>query len=288
MNEPPAAAAAAARPTPNPQTLPHDEAARLALVHADLLAKKGHEAKAIQQYEAARQHNPNVNVSNKLGVLYDRQDNDAKALAEYQRALKANPRDSNTLNDVGYFYLARERYAEAEPYLRKALEADTKNQKAWGNLALALAYQGRYADAYECWTKVATPAQAHHNIAMVMLQQQRPDLARRSLEKAVQTDPNLKIAQAVLQELDQPRPAAPLRKPQETHLPQPPARPAASAAPSPDQRTRPLAALPAPPAETAWPSQALSPSPPSPLPELPASSPPDQAPAKVKSLRERG
>jgi tetratricopeptide (TPR) repeat protein len=192
-----------------PNHLPSEEAAKLSLVHANLLAEKGHEAKAIQQYEAARQHNPNANISAKLAVLYDRQMQDAKALAEYQKALQASPRDSNLLNDVGYFFLTRNNHAEAERHLRKALELDGKNQRAWGNLALALAYQGRYPDSFECWAKVNTPAQAHYNVAMIMLQHERPDLAERSLLKALEIDPGLKIARAVLDELHNPRPVQP-------------------------------------------------------------------------------
>ena len=80
----------------DPEELPPARAAEACLASARELEKHGYEADAIVQYEKARQDNPRLTqVSRRLAVLYDRQGNAQRALAEYQLALKVQPRDAD-------------------------------------------------------------------------------------------------------------------------------------------------------------------------------------------------
>jgi len=225
------------------QALPTDETVRLLVVHGDKLVENGRESLAVAQYEKARTLRPDYpGLAHKLAVLYDRLAQDQKAAAEYRRALDQQPHDPALLNDFGYFHYQRGRYAEAEKYFRQALEICERGGKHWSlsrkavpepahenlrdrvcvNLGLALAQQQRYQEALATFTKVLTPAQAHYNLAVVMLQQaghlpperhadqtRLQQQARSHLQQALRLDGSLRQARALLNELENPEPRTP-------------------------------------------------------------------------------
>jgi tetratricopeptide (TPR) repeat protein len=225
------------------QALPTDETVRLLVVHGDKLVENGRESLAVAQYEKARALRPDYpGLAHKLAVLYDRLAQDQKAAAEYRRALDQQPHDPSLLNDFGYFHYQRGRYAEAEKYFRQALEICERGGKHWSlpwkavpepaqenlrdrvcvNLGLALAQQQRYQEALATFAKVLTPAQAHYNLAVVMLQQaghlpperqadqtRLQQQARSHLQQALRLDGSLRQAHALLNELENPQPLTP-------------------------------------------------------------------------------
>ena len=72
-----------------------------------------------------------MQTSRRLAVLYDRQGNGERALAEYQLALQSGPVDAALLNDFGYFCYERGQLAEAEKYLRQAVQKNPAYRRAW-------------------------------------------------------------------------------------------------------------------------------------------------------------
>lgn len=230
-------------PDSSTETLSHAETVRLLVVHGDKLVEHGREAQALAQYEKARSLQPDYpGLAHKLALLYDRLAQDQKALAEYQRALQQQPHDPQILNDLGYFHYQRGRFAQAEHYFRQALAMCSRHQNratAWFtqpfapkpaentiqqrvliNLGLALAQQDKFQEAYAAFTQVLPPAPAHYNLAVVLLQraghlpeheatrqQHYRELARQHLQHALRLDPSLRLARALLEELDKPRPA---------------------------------------------------------------------------------
>lgn len=230
------------QPDVSAENLPADEAARLLVVHGDKLVERGREAQAVVQYEKARSLQPDYpGLAHKLAVLYDRLAQDQKALAEYHRAWQQQPNDPNVVNDFGYFHYQRGRYAEAERLFRQALALceqqaspgarpwwsrpsnkqgwETVRERACVNLGLALAQQDKLQEAFTVFTKVLPPAQAHYNMAVVLLQragrlpeeqaaqQQRiKQQARAHLEQALRLDGSIRQARALLEELDNPKP----------------------------------------------------------------------------------
>ncbi|MCS7160288.1 MAG: tetratricopeptide repeat protein [Gemmatales bacterium] len=225
------------------EALPNSDTVRLLIVHGDKLVERGRDAQALAQYEKARSLQPDCpGLAHKLALLYDRLAQDQKALAEYHRALQQQPNDPHILNDLGYFHYQRGRFAEAEHYFRQALASYSRHQNratAWLtptfahkpatntiqqriliNLGLALAQQDKLQEAYAAFTQVLPPAQAHYNLAVVLLQraghlpeheatrqQHYRQLARQHLQHALQLDPSLRLARALLEDLDKPRPA---------------------------------------------------------------------------------
>jgi Tfp pilus assembly protein PilF len=185
-----------------PPELPPKEAARACLACAEELEKHGNEAEASLYYEKARQDDPKVQVSRRLGVLYDRQGDFQKAQEEYQKALKKTPRDADLLNDMGYGYYSRGRWAEAENYLRQALSVKPDHKRATMNLALCVGVQGRYDEARELFQKVVTPAQVQCNMAFLYTINHKWPEARQAYQQALHLDPDIPLARAALAKLD--------------------------------------------------------------------------------------
>lgn len=185
--------------------LPPEQAAEACLATAQALEKSGHIGDAIFEYGRARNFNPKLtNIAHRLAVLYQRQGDPERALAEYRLALQATPRNPDLLNDLGYFYYERGNWANAEQYLRQAIDLDAKHMRAWGNLGLTLGQQGRVPESYEAFAKVVSPAEAHSNVGVLLAQQGKIEEARAELQKAIELDPDLKQARVVLDRLESP------------------------------------------------------------------------------------
>ena len=215
--------------------LPPREAARLCIATGEEYEKSGDELHAIFEYEKARQNDPTVKVSRRLGVLYDRLGDFQKAQEEYRLALEQSPKDADLLNDIGYGYYARGRWAESEKYLRQALAVKPKHARAAINLGLCLGAQGHFDEALETFSKAVTPAQAHSNLAFVLTTHHKWSEARREYEKALQIDPDIPLARAALAKLakaerEPPQPAQTAQAPTPAPAPATPVRPEISGA----------------------------------------------------------
>jgi len=175
------------------------QAAKACLVTGKTLAGKGHDREAIQEYELARQKDPNLpDLAWRLAVLHDRQGNAARAEIEYRSALQSQPRNPDLLNDMGYFYYRNGQYQEAEKVVRAALEINSRHAQAWGNLGMILGSQGRVKESYEAFARVVRPAQAHANVGILLAREGHPDEARQELSQALALEPNLPQARTVL------------------------------------------------------------------------------------------
>jgi tetratricopeptide (TPR) repeat protein len=187
-----------------PEELPGKETATLCLNMAESLEKDGKETEAIAYYERARTLDPSFGerAARRLAVLYDRHDDQSKAMTEFQALLKKRPKDPNLLNDVGYSHYNRGQWAEAEAHLRKAVAADKTNKRAWVNLGMALCQQGKYQEGLDAFGKVVSPAEAQSNLGFVLLTQGKKAEAVEAYKRAVAFEPTLKIARAALEKLE--------------------------------------------------------------------------------------
>ena len=190
------------------QDLQAKPAAMLCLNMAESLEKEGKDAEAVGYYERARELDPAIHdrIARRLAVLYDRTDNQARAMAEFQDLLKKKPKDANLLNDVGYSYYNRAQWEDAEKYLRQAIAIDKHHKSAWVNLGLTLAQQGRDAEAIEAFTKVVTPAEAHANVGFVLAVQGKKAEAIEAYRRALEREPTLRLAQIAIEKLQTPEP----------------------------------------------------------------------------------
>jgi tetratricopeptide (TPR) repeat protein len=203
---------ATSAPTPEnvkERELPAAESAKLCFATAEKLEQGGKFAEAISLYEKARKEDSRIGVqaTRRLAALHDRTGNFDKALEEYNRGLRDNPRDAELLNNLGYGYYCRGQWTAAEKQLRLAVSVDVKMTSAWNNLGMALAQQGRYDESLTAFEKAVSKAQARCNLAYIQATQMKNDEARQNYERALQLEPGLQIARIALQKLGQPRPA---------------------------------------------------------------------------------
>ncbi len=192
--------------TAKSQELPGKPAAMLLITMAEGLEKDGKDVDAIAYFERARDLDPNLadRASRRLAVLYDRADEQAKALHEFQDLLKKKPKDAELLNDVGYSYYNRAQWVEAETYLRKAVNQDKSHKSAWVNLGLALAQQGKQQEALEAFSHAVSTAEAYSNLGFVLAVQGKKPEALAAYRRALELEPALKIAYAAVLRLESP------------------------------------------------------------------------------------
>ena len=201
--------AAAAKPDSSIDTrtdIPTKDAAELAMKMGESIEATGKELDAIRHFERARALDPSLNdrAARRLAVLYDKLDEQAKAMTEFQALLKKYPKDTSLLSDVGFSYYNRGQWAEAETYFRKAIAQDKTYKRAWVNLGMTLAQQGRYPESLEAFSQGVSQAEAYSNMAFIMTAQKKYDEAKQAYRKALELEPALRVAQQSLAKLEKP------------------------------------------------------------------------------------
>ena len=135
-------------------------------------------------------------------MLYDATGDSIRSLAEYNKAIEADPKNPSLLSDLGYYHYERGNQTEAEQSLRKALSIDPNHAKALCNLGLVLAAQGKFEESFDAFSKAVGPAAAHSNLGVLLAKQGRYDQAKRAFNQALALDPTLPQPRAFLDYLD--------------------------------------------------------------------------------------
>jgi Tfp pilus assembly protein PilF len=188
----------ARRPNLTPQ-----RTAKLALETAIEMEKSGHTKVAVEQYEKARQLDPNLTeVAHHLAVLYDRQGDFKQAAAEYKKTVEARPKDADVWNDLAYHYYQRGDWAQAEAALRNSLAVNPKHERAWINLGMTFAQQDKRDEAFEAFTKVVSPAEAHSNLGMLLAQNGKYEEAKQAFRESLELEPDAPRTRAALVRLE--------------------------------------------------------------------------------------
>jgi tetratricopeptide (TPR) repeat protein len=137
-----------------------------------------------------------------LGRLYVLTDQYGKAVEQYQKALKKAPKDGSIWFDLGMCYKHMQEWDKALDAIRKAADLDPENRDYANALAVLLARAGRYQESLDCFSRVSGPAMAQYKLGCTLRYLNQPELSRKCLEAALQENPQLGQAQAVLSELD--------------------------------------------------------------------------------------
>lgn|GEM_PF-1317717 len=235
------------------------EQGELQLAVARQLETQGKLPEALQAYRSVAETFRLPAAYHRLAVVHDKTGDFEAAARTYEQALQLDPSNAELLCDVGYSYMLQQRWQEGEAFLRRAVTVAPQLARAHNNLGMLLARTGRIDEALAQFTKGGgSEAQARTNLAFALVNQQRPDEARRQLQLALAQDPSLSAAQQLLSLL--------ARQPGE-----PPAQPAvaeaAKAQPAPAEiRPVSVAAAPAlssaaPPSRAAQPAHATPPAP---------------------------
>jgi adenylate cyclase len=118
-----------------------------------LMLRLGRPHDAVAPFRRAADLEPdNAGALNNLGVAYLNAGDFSQAAATFSRSLAIEPRPSSFSNSgVGYYYSGR--YEDAARMFRKAVELVPTDHRLWGNLADALRFSGRLAEADEAYTR---------------------------------------------------------------------------------------------------------------------------------------
>lgn len=115
------------------------------------------------------------------------------AVAEWQRALKLEPKDARAHNNLGGVLLRLGRVDEAVAQFQEALRTDPELVNARNNLGLVLLQAGRAADAAEQFRMALDvdpdSVEAHVNLGGAHLMQGRHAEAVKELKEALRVDP---------------------------------------------------------------------------------------------------
>lgn len=179
------------------------QAAAACIETARKLQSQGHAREAIVLFERARELAPkDRTIARFLAVLYDQEGHDGRAVAEYNKAIEATPRDPDLLNDWGYYHYRRKDLKEAERIFHEAVSIAANHERACVNLGLVLGEQARYDEAFEAFARVLGPAAAHSNVGVILAGHGSIERARSEFRLALAIQPDLKQSQSFLAYLD--------------------------------------------------------------------------------------
>jgi tetratricopeptide (TPR) repeat protein len=137
-----------------------------------------------------------------LAHLYVQMDDYERALDTYHRAIQKHPRQASLQHELGMCLARRKDFDQAIVHLQKALELDPESARYTQTLGFTLARAGRIQQSLACLTRVQGKAQAHYNVARMLLHLQQTDEGRQQLTLALEANPQLESARQLLTQLD--------------------------------------------------------------------------------------
>ncbi len=143
-------------------------------------------------YERALKADPKcVPAYQGLGRLYANMRDVPLAIETYQKALKLAPKDASLWYELGVCHNYQKKWGQALECLDRATQLEPGN-RAYGNAkGIVLAMTGRYDDSLNCFVRSNGEAMGYYRLAQTLHHLQQPELSRRYLETAMQKDPSL-------------------------------------------------------------------------------------------------
>ena len=132
----------------------------------------------------------------------------AAAENHYRQVVQACPQDAGLMFELGLMYARTRQWDPALACLKRATELDPTNKAMATNYGWTLARAERFEEAWQVFRPLVGEGQAYLRLAQMAQHLGRSDLIRAYLTYAIQKDPALQEAQAMLANLDKPAPAA--------------------------------------------------------------------------------
>lgn len=129
-----------------------------------------------------------------LGLAYDRKGMHERARDFYERAIKADKEDAQTLNNLGFSLYLNGNYRAAVDKLKKAAKLAPSDQRILNNLALAQCRLGKYEDAYKSFARAGGEVTARLNTATMLERAGRSEEAITYYEAVRRLQPTHSVA----------------------------------------------------------------------------------------------
>ena len=158
---------------------------------------------AIAQYQAALKINPKHAASLfRMACIYTGQRNFDEAIETWRRFIAATNNGATGYSNLGFCYELAGRPTDAETAYKTGITREPTNQACRVNYGLMLARQGKLDLAQAQLAAVLQPAEVHYDIASVLEAQNKTADAKAEYRKALEIDPNMADAQARLAALE--------------------------------------------------------------------------------------
>ncbi|MGC9199061.1 MAG: tetratricopeptide repeat protein [Acidobacteriaceae bacterium] len=118
-------------------------------LRADTLLARQRYQEAIAIYSRIRPQT--AEIENKIGVAYQRLNDDATAIDYYQQAIATDRRFAPAYNNLGTIYFQQKQDRKARRLYRKSIRLDARQAAFWGNLGMLSLAQKQYSDAVEAF-----------------------------------------------------------------------------------------------------------------------------------------
>lgn len=143
--------------------------ARDHLANGRALLNTGQLNEAISELSLAVSLDAGLTEANSLlGLAYDRKGMHERARDFYERAVKADKDDAQTLNNLGFSLYLNGNYRAAVDKLKKAARLAPSDQRILNNLALAQCRLGKYEDAYKNFARAGGEVAGRLNTATML------------------------------------------------------------------------------------------------------------------------
>jgi protein O-mannosyl-transferase len=172
----------------------------------EILAQRGDLAKAIENFEAALRIDPrNTYAHTALGFAFAIQGKLTDALEQYDDALRVAPRFATAHTGLGLVFARQGKLSEASDQFRRALEIDSGDAQAHTNLGLILKKQGQRGEAAAHFRQAAqadpNSEQAQYQWGLALAEEGKLSEAMDHLRAAVRIDPRSAEAHRSLAEV---------------------------------------------------------------------------------------
>lgn len=133
------------------------------------LLNTGQVNEAVAELSQALSLDANLTEANSLlGLAYDRKGMHDRAREFYERAVKADKEDAQTLNNLGFSLYLNGNYRAAVDKLKKAAKLAPADQRILNNLALAQCRLGKFEDAYKSFARAGGEVTGRLNTATML------------------------------------------------------------------------------------------------------------------------
>src|SRR5829696_7545077 len=178
------------RDNKRPEVKDEGGSARDYLERGRALLEEGRLNEAVAELSRAASLDPKLSQAHSLlAVAYDRKGLRDRAEDSYRRAIGANDRDPEALNNLGYSLYLSGNYRAAVDKLKRAAKLAPSDTRILNNLALAQVRLGKYDDAYKNFARAGGEFNGHANVAALLVRAGREEKAVEHLEAARKLQP---------------------------------------------------------------------------------------------------
>jgi Flp pilus assembly protein TadD len=159
------------------------------------LLSAGRINEAITELSLATSLDPRLGEAHSLlGLAYDRKGMHDRAKDAYERSIKVEPDDAQTLNNLGFSLYQNGNYRAAVDKLKRAARIAPTDPRILNNLALAQSRLGKYDDAYKNFARAGGELTGRLNTAAMLERLGRDDEAIKHYEAARRAQPTSSVA----------------------------------------------------------------------------------------------